>query len=93
MDPSEVERALLETQGFEAVCVVGVPSEEWGELVALVAVPKAGAEVPALLQAASLPPYAKPKLLRIVDTLPMTALAKVERETCRSLLLEESTPL
>lgn len=93
VDPSEVERALLATRGFEAVCVVGVPSEEWGEVVALVAVPKAGARLPALVSAASLPAYAKPKLIRVVGALPTNALAKVERATCRSLVLEESTPL
>ncbi|MFK8003656.1 MAG: class I adenylate-forming enzyme family protein [Polyangiales bacterium] len=93
VDPSEVERALLATRGFEAVCVVGVPSEEWGEVVALLAVPKDGARLPALVNAAALPAYAKPRLIRVVDALPTTALAKVKRATCRSLVLEESTPL
>lgn len=93
VDPSEVERALLATQGFKAVCVVGVPSDEWGEVVALLAVPKEGAKLPALVRAAALPAYAKPKLIRVVDALPTTALAKVERATCRTLVLEESTPL
>ncbi|MFT5359318.1 MAG: O-succinylbenzoic acid--CoA ligase [Polyangiales bacterium] len=92
VDPSEVERALLETQGFEAVCVVGVPSQEWGEVVGLVAVLKQGANISELLNAAVLPAYAKPRLLRVVDALPMTALAKVERSACRNLMLEESTP-
>ena len=36
--PSEVERVLLEIDGIQQVAVVGLPSDEWGEVVVAVVI-------------------------------------------------------
>lgn len=96
VDPAEVEDALLASEAFEAVCVVGVPSEEWGQTVGLVAVLKQGIApetTSALCCAAALPGYARPKLFRVVEALPRTPLGKVKRDACCRLLLTQPTPI
>lgn len=43
LSPGEIEDVLLEHPDVESVCVLGVPDDEWGEVVAAVVVPKPGA--------------------------------------------------
>jgi o-succinylbenzoate---CoA ligase len=81
--PDEVERVLLTHRGVAEVAVWKRPDPEWGErVVAWVVV--AGDGVPDLgslreLVAATLPPWAAPKELVLVDQLPRTPSGKVRR--------------
>jgi acyl-CoA synthetase (AMP-forming)/AMP-acid ligase II len=43
LSPGEIEDALLTHPGVESVCVLGLPDNEWGEVVAAVVVPTPGA--------------------------------------------------
>jgi acyl-coenzyme A synthetase/AMP-(fatty) acid ligase len=61
--------------------VVGVPDEEWGEVVSVSVVPRAGAEpsLEALREWARpmLSAYKLPRKLSLVDELPRNAMGKV----------------
>ena len=59
--PSEVERVLLEIDGVQQIAVVGLPSDEWGEVV--VAVVIGNVDWSSLQEAsqAKLAPYKRPK--------------------------------
>jgi malonyl-CoA/methylmalonyl-CoA synthetase len=78
--PREVEDVLLSHPGVEEVAVVGTPSEEWGETVTAVVVPSGGAlEERELLEFAAerLASFKRPRLVRVVESLPRNALGKV----------------
>lgn len=92
---AEVEEALLEQPGVGRACVVGVPSERWGEEVAALLVPSAGARVdPAAVTAgvaARLARYKVPTLLEVVDELPLLPNGKVDGGAVRAALSRERT--
>ena len=79
--PREVEDVLLGHPGVVEVAVVGVPSDEWGEVVTAVVVADGPVAEAALLEhaAAQLAPYKRPRRVRFVDALPRNALGKVLR--------------
>jgi acyl-CoA synthetase (AMP-forming)/AMP-acid ligase II len=93
--PAEVERALdLHPDVFES-CVVGVPDEEWGEVVAAVLVPAAGA----VIDFDDLRTYARralggvkaPKRYVVVDAIPRNHVNKVVRGDLKGLFETEKT--
>jgi len=45
--PAEIEEVLREHDGIADVAVVGLPDEEWGQVIAAVIVPRAGATLDA----------------------------------------------
>lgn len=80
--PVLVERALATVEGVLEACVVGVPDDEWGQVVAAAVVTR-GAE-PSLdeLKAAvteAVGRAATPKLVRFVHELPLRGPGKVDR--------------
>lgn len=80
--PVLVERALATVDGVLEACVVGLPDDEWGQVVAAVVVAR-GAE-PSLdeLKAAVINEVgraAAPKLVRFVSELPLHGPGKVDR--------------
>jgi O-succinylbenzoic acid--CoA ligase len=82
--PAAVERALAGAPGVADVAVVGRPDPEWGQRVVAVVVPSDPADPPSLdaLRGhvkGSLPAYAAPTALDLVDSLPRTASGKVRR--------------
>ncbi len=83
--PAEVEAVLRGYPDVADVCVVGLPSEEWGQQVAAAIVPRAGAapDASALLTyaRARLAGYKVPRLIRFFDSLPQTASGKVHRQS------------
>jgi malonyl-CoA/methylmalonyl-CoA synthetase len=85
----EIEEALREHPAVAEVAVVAVPDLEWGERVAAVVVPTAGAtlELEELRSfgKARLAPYKVPSLLRCVDALPRNALGKVQKPPLTAL--------
>jgi malonyl-CoA/methylmalonyl-CoA synthetase len=80
--PAEVEGVLVEHAGVAEVAVTGTPSDEWGEVVTAWIVPAAGAgeglaEAVGEFAAQRLAPYKRPRIIRVVETLPRNALGKV----------------
>ncbi len=82
--PIAVEHALAGAAGVAEVAVVGRPDPDWGQVVTAVVVPADPSAPPTLdaLRArakATLPAFAAPRRLELVDRLPTTALGKVQR--------------
>jgi O-succinylbenzoic acid--CoA ligase len=92
--PTEVERVLAHHPDVDDVCVVGVPDEEWGELVVAFVVPRAGARTPSIeeLRAFGRERLSGPKLpraARTVDAIPRTASGKAMRRLLRETMATE----
>jgi O-succinylbenzoic acid--CoA ligase len=93
--PDAVERVLRRCPGVADVAVAGRPDPEWGQRVVAWVVPTAGGgpvgpvglvELDGLRDAvkAELPAWCAPKELVLVESLPKTALGKVQRARLRS---------
>ena len=88
VSPTEVEGVLAHHPDVDDVCVVGVPDDEWGELVVAFVVSHAGAAAPSLdeLRAFAREHLSGPKLPRAVhpvDAIPRTASGKPLRRVLR----------
>jgi fatty-acyl-CoA synthase len=86
--PREVEDVLSAHAGVAMVAVIGVPDAKWGEAVTALVVPRAGArpdpdELVALVKARKGSAHA-PKHVEVVDTLPTTAVGKVDKKALRA---------
>lgn len=82
--PTDVESVLSRHASVHEVAVFGVADEEWGRRVVAAVVPRQGADPPSLADLRALarewlPAAAAPKELRIVASLPRSALGKVRR--------------
>ncbi len=82
--PTPVERALRGHPGVQDVAVAGRPDPEWGQRVVAWVVPDP-AEPPTLdelrgLVRAELASFAAPRQLVLVESLPRTAIGKVQRD-------------
>jgi acyl-CoA synthetase (AMP-forming)/AMP-acid ligase II len=94
--PGEVESVLLTHDGIAQCCVVGVPSQDYGEApVACVVRDGAGSapdsEIRAQLlslAARKLSRYAIPEQILLLDELPTIGVGKVDRRTIRGLAVE-----
>lgn len=89
--PAAVEDVLTTQPGVAEACVVDLPSEEWGQLVAAVVVPADPANPPEVsaLRAAvrdRLGGPAVPKIVRFADHLPLRGPGKVDRNGVKDLL-------
>jgi acyl-CoA synthetase (AMP-forming)/AMP-acid ligase II len=90
MSPGEIEDVLLEHEGVSDCCVVGIPSEQWGEAVAAVIVKRAGKEVeiPSLQEfvKSQLRSSRTPETIEFWDELPYNETGKVLRRVVRARL-------
>lgn len=82
--PDAVERALAEHEGIAEVAIAGVTDREWGARVVAWVVPADARRPPDLASVRAhvtdrLPGFMAPRELRIVASLPRTALGKVLR--------------
>ncbi len=83
--PAEVESLLITHPRVADAAVVGLPDQEWGEVVCAVIVPAPGEPPPELAElrdlcAASLASYKHPRRLVLVDEIPRTpATGQVQR--------------
>lgn len=87
--PAEVEAAIYGTGYVQEVCVLGVPDQEWGEVVTAVYVPQNPACSPAEIQVAiagQLSRYKQPKRWYPVLELPRNPQGKVNQAYLRELL-------
>ncbi len=89
VDPAEVEEVLRTHPGIADACVVGLPDPEWGEQVAAALVFRAGAfdleSVEALVRE-RLSAAKRPRRWISLNTLPLGATGKVDREAVRARL-------
>ena len=86
--PQEIENVLAGHPAVLQSAVIGVPHPEWGEEVRAYVVPRSGASVDPLeliaqVRAAKGPVYA-PKVVVLVDTLPLTVFGKVDKKALRA---------
>ena len=82
--PDTVEAVLSTHPSVSEVAVAGVPDPEWGQRVVAWVVPTADGDAFTLIDlrshvGESLPMFCAPKELRLVESLPRTALGKVQR--------------
>jgi len=80
--PEPVEALLRGLSGVADVVVAGRPDPEWGERVVAWVVPDADPPTLAAVRAhvrATLPAFAAPRELRLVEEIPRTALGKPAR--------------
>jgi fatty-acyl-CoA synthase/long-chain acyl-CoA synthetase len=83
----EVERAISVLEPVADVAVFGLPDDDWGEVVAAAVVPVAGAHLD--LEwirteiSDSLSRYKLPKVLRLMDSLPLTGVGKHDKKALR----------
>jgi acyl-CoA synthetase (AMP-forming)/AMP-acid ligase II len=86
--PAEVENSLSLHPDVRAVAVFGVPDPEWGEAVVAVVEPEPGRSVDlgSLREFGrrGLAAYKLPRVLHLVDALPVTGSGKVDRSLLRS---------
>jgi O-succinylbenzoic acid--CoA ligase len=90
--PAAVEEVMAAQPGVADVCVVDLPDDEWGQLVAAVVVPVDPLRPPEVedLRAAvrtRLGGPATPKLVRFADRLPLRGPGKVDRDEVKALLI------
>jgi acyl-CoA synthetase (AMP-forming)/AMP-acid ligase II len=92
--PAEVERVLAQHDGVRDVCVVGVPDDRWGEVVAAAVVTRAGSGLdgPTLTDwcGERLAGYKKPRIVAVVDDLPKGSTAKISKRAVRQLLMDRA---
>ncbi len=78
--PVAIEAALARVPGVASVCIVGVPDERWGQLVAAALVVASGFDGGALDAAiAALAPHARPRRIAMVESLPLGPTGKIDR--------------
>lgn len=82
--PAPVEAVLRRHPGVRDVAVAGRPDPEWGQRVVAFVVPHPDGPLPTLdglrgLVSAELAPYAAPRQLELVASLPTTSIGKVRR--------------
>ena len=82
--PAPVEQRILEHPAVAEVAVYGRTDPEWGQAVTALLVPGAGAAAPSTAEirewvSEKLPRAACPREVRVVGTLPRTALGKIVR--------------
>lgn len=83
--PAPVEAALMTHPRVAEAAVAGRPDAEWGQRVVAWVVPKEAGQPPTLeelrsLVAEAVAPFAAPKELVLVESLPRTAIGKVKRD-------------
>ncbi len=85
--PAEVESVLHQLPAIAEAAIIGVPSEQWGEVgMAIVAVKPGQALTEAEIHAhcaANLARFKWPRLIRFVDALPRNATGKIHKPTLR----------
>jgi fatty-acyl-CoA synthase len=85
----EVEEALRSHPDVADAGVVGVAHPTWVEAVAAFVVPRPGAapepEALAAHVGARLAAYKKPRMVRLINALPLTAIGKLDRKALRAL--------
>jgi malonyl-CoA/methylmalonyl-CoA synthetase len=86
--PGEIEAVLDGAAGGRALCVLGIPSDYWGEVIVAVAeAPPAGWEADATARVAALARPKRPRAWLALPDLPRNAQGKVVRARVRDAVL------
>lgn len=95
ISPREVEEALSAHPGVAEAAVVGTPDREWGEEVVAFLVPRTGhvldAEEVRAFCRERLARFKFPRHVRVVPTLPITSVGKVDKARLRALAVSDET--
>jgi len=96
--PTTVEAALSAHPGVAEVAVTSRPDPEWGERVVACVVPSDPSSPPELAELRALArdqvaPFAAPRELVLVSSLPKTSIGKLRREELRRYLAGTEPPL
>jgi acyl-CoA synthetase (AMP-forming)/AMP-acid ligase II len=90
----EVEAAVSTAKGVSQVAVVGTPNEKWGEIVTAYVVPEPGEEIDAeALQEhcrSLIAAYKIPRIVHVVDALPLTPSGKIRKADVRAMAKQAS---
>jgi malonyl-CoA/methylmalonyl-CoA synthetase len=83
----EIEEVLRSHALIKDCAVIGIPNEEWGELVAAVLVTETALEIAELKNwlKERLPNYKSPKVYQILNELPRNAMGKVVKNELKPL--------
>ena len=92
VQPDEVEAALLEHPAVSEAAVIGLPDEEWGEIVAAAISLRPGSAadvVPDVMRHCreALSSYKRPKEIRVVDALPRSHYGKIQTSKVRDIFV------
>jgi len=88
--PQQVEAAIAALPGVAAAVVVGVPDEQWGEVVTAVVVPADhGFDPDSVRLLSSLTPHQRPRRVELVGTLPELGPGKPDRRAIRDGLIRD----
>ena len=94
--PAQVEATIADVPGVRSCAVVGVPDDEWGEVVVALVVTEPGAsldlETVRSATADRLPPAWRPRRLVLLATIPMLPTGKPDRSALRDLAAGDSSP-
>ena len=90
----EIEEVLRQHQLVTDCAVVGIPDEDWGELIAVAIIEEASGEIEPndMITWAKqyLASYKTPREFRFVAKLPRNAMGKVQKEQVKLLFLDSS---
>ena len=86
-----MERVLLEIDGIQQVAVVGLPSDEWGEVVVAVVIGEVEWSALQEVSQAKLAPYKRPRHLVVVDDFPRNAMGKVQKAVIRDFVQQNTS--
>ncbi len=90
--PAEVEAAIKSTGLVVDICIIGLPDQEWGQVITAVYVPinpEVTLEAIQSAIASQLSKYKQPKQWLKIGEIPRNAQGKVNRETLHKLVQEE----
>jgi acyl-CoA synthetase (AMP-forming)/AMP-acid ligase II len=90
--PTEIENALYKHPAVAECAAFGMPDDRWGEVPAAHVVMRPGAQASEgeLIDfvATQIARYKRPRLVKLVDALPKTAIGKVQRSMIRAFYWE-----
>ncbi len=93
---SQVESAIHQCPAVLEAAVIGIPDEEWGEIVAAYVVLKPGSTATEReiidMGAKHLASYQKPRLVRFIDALPKAPTGKILKRELRQLFHTIESP-
>jgi len=85
--PQEIENALMSHPAVSGTAVIGIPHEKWGETVLAFVVLREGMKVSKEVLIAHVKEkkgsVMAPKIIEIIDDLPLTSLGKVDKKALR----------